>query len=134
MTGTYEIQDINITSDCLSVTQIKNSTISTVYLLLESLEGQKFRGNASLSQAVCFFIAQNRSTYNISSFAQGNGNWTLQAYDRDEEDEEPAYKLRNITIDHRLVKDGKPFNEPQASSSTSKLRKHCQPFQFPSFI
>ena len=117
MTGTYEIQDVNITSDCLSVTQIKNSTISSIYLLLESLEGQRFGGNASLSQAVCFFIA-NRSTYNISSFAQGNGNWTLQAYDH-EEDEEPAYKLRNITIDHQLVKDGKPFNEPQASSSTS---------------
>ena len=53
--------------------------------------------------------------YNISSFAQGNGKWTLQAYDH-EEDEEPAYKLGNITIDHQLIKNIIAEN----SSATSK--------------
>ena len=61
--------------------------------------------------------------YNISSFVQGNGNWTLQAYDH-EEDKEPAYELENIRIDI------KPIEEPQTSSATSKMKKHCQLFQF----
>ena len=127
MTGTYDIQGVNITSGCLSITWIENSTISRIYLLLNSSEGQRFRGNALLSQAVCSFIAQSHSMYmyNILSFAQGNGNWTLQAYDH-EEDKEPAYELRNIRIDYQLVKDMKPIEESQASSATSKMKKHCQ--------
>ena len=128
MTGTYDIQGVNITSGCLNVTLIKNSNISKIYFLLKSSEGLRFRGNASLSQAVCSFIAQNHSMYNISSFVQG-GNWTLQAYDH-EEDEEPAYKLGNITIDHQLLKDMKPSEESQTSSATSKMKNHCQLFQF----
>ena len=130
MTGTYDIQGVTITSGCLSITWIKNSTISRIYLLLNSSEGQRFRGNASLSQAVCSFIAKSHSMYmyNISSFAQGNGKWTLQAYDH-EEDEEPAYKLGNITIDHQLLKDIiEEIEESQTSSNTSKMKKHCQLF------
>ena len=119
MTGTYDIQGVNITSGCLNVTLIENSNISKIYLLLKSSEGLRFRGFASLSQAVCSFIAQNRSMYNISSFVQG-GNWTLQAYDHDEEDEKPAYKLENITIDHQLVKDMEPSEGSQTSYATSK--------------
>ena len=119
MTGTYDIQGVNITSGCLNVTLIKNSNISKIYFLLKSSEGLRFRGNASLNQAVCSFIAQSHSMYNISSFAQENGNWTLQAYDN-EEDEEPAYKLENITIDHQLLKDMEPSEGSQTSSATSK--------------
>ena len=74
---------------------------------------------------MCSFIAQNRSMYNISSFVQG-GNWTLQAYDHNEEDEKPAYKLENITIDHQLVKDMEPSKGSQTSSATSKMKNHCQ--------
>ena len=119
MTGTYDIQGVNITSGCLNVTLIENSNISKIYFLLKSSEGLRFRGTAPLSQAVCSFIAQNRSMYSISSFVQG-GNWTLQAYDHDEEDKEPAYELENITLDHQLVKDIEPSKGSQTSYATSK--------------
>ena len=121
MTGTYDIQDVNITSGCLNVTRIINSNISRIYLLLKnSSQGIGLRGNVSLIQAVCFFIAQNRSKYNVSSFVQGNGNWTLQAYDDDKELDlaQPAYELVNVTIDHQLVKD--ITEEFETSSATSK--------------
>ena len=67
---------------------------------------------------MCSFIAQNGSVYNISSFVQGNGNWTLQVYDH-ENDTEPAVNLQ-------LVKHMKPTEESQASFATSKMNKHCQ--------
>ena len=122
MTGTYDIQDVNVTSGCLNVTRIKNSTISRIYLLLRtSSQGIGLRGNVSLIQAVCSFIAQNRSMYNISSFVQGNGNWTLQAYDDDKDldlAQPAAYELENITIDHQLIKN--IIEESETSSATSK--------------
>ena len=69
---------------------------------------------------MCSFITQNRSKYNVSSFIQGNGNWTLQAYDHDKELDlaQPAYELVNITIDQQLVKD--IIEEFETSSATSK--------------
>ena len=119
MTGTYDIQDVNVTSGCLSITWIENSNISKIYLLLKSSEGLRFRGTALLSQAMCSFIAQNHSMYSISSFVQGNGNWTLQAYDDDKDLDlaQPAYELRNITIDHQLIINIVGF---KTSSATSK--------------
>ena len=116
MTGTYKIQGVSIISDCLNIILIERSNISMIYLRLHS-SGRNFEGNVSIEsvQRVCFLIAQN---HNIS-FGQGNGTWTLQAFEN-QTSQEPSYILENIIIDEQSMEE---IEATIPSSGTSKYKK-----------
>lgn len=125
MTGTFDIQDVSIAFDCLTITLIKDCNTSEIYFRLESSEGRQFEGNVSIElvRDVCSLYAQN---YNISSFVQGNGNWTLQVYDSYEDyknsKQNPAYELNNITINHEMIE--KLTEATATSSGAGKYKKN----------
>lgn len=116
MTGTYDVQDVNVTPNCLNISLIKNFSISMIYLQFKFKEKieekiEEYVSRESLVQAVWRVCSLTNQNHDVFSFVRG-GNWTLQVYENLTQ-EVPAYELRNVTIDRTRSSSG---------TSTSKCK------------